>query len=155
MSESKFIVELLVTDNDQFGVRIGDEVRTGDLYYLGIDPRNQDHECSAETGLRRLIAGWIEAVASFETGRLFYLPFDFSDEFTRWLACEKKGSEITVVFGWAEVEGWSFSPSDFEEVACSMNDFRADEPVNPQTFYLPRFLSNLRCCRSRIGQKPS
>ena len=134
---------------NSFAFQIGDETRSGDLYYLGIDPRNADHNCSFGTGLRRLIDGWIETILANDDNRIFYLPFDFSDEFTRWLACEKSGSEITIVFGWAEVEGWSFSPSEFREHSRDLKAFRPDEPVNPQTFYTSRLLSNLR--RSKAG----
>ena len=143
------IADIHITDGEQFQVRIGNEVRSGDLYYLGIDPRNRDHNCSADIGLMRLIEGWVETIVANKHNCIFYLPFDFSDEFTRWLACEKHGAEITVVFGWAEVEGWSFSPSDFREQSRDLNEFRADEPANPQTFYTPRLLSNLRRCRAR------
>ena len=150
MPSSNLIADIHVTNGEQFQVRIGDEVRVGDLYYLGIDPRNQDHNCSTDVGLMRLIDGWIETILANEPGRIFYLPFDFSDEFTRWLACEKSGQEITVVFGWAEVEGWSFSPSEFSEHSRDLKGFRPDEPTNPQTFYTPRLLSNLRSCKARI-----
>ena len=147
------IADIHITDGEQFQVRIGDETRSGDLYYLGIDPRNKDHNCSSDVGLMRLIDGWIETIVANESGRIFYLPFDFSDEFTRWLACEKSGSAITVVFGWAEVEGWSFSPSDFSEHSRDLTDFRADEPVNPQTFYTPRLLSSLRRSKAYIVEE--
>ena len=115
MNPSNFVADIHITDGEQFHVRVGTEHRAGDLYYLGIDPRNKDHECSSDVGLMRLIDGWIETIIANQPGRIFYLPFDFSDEFTRWLACEKSGSEITIVFGWAAVEGWSFSPSEFSE----------------------------------------
>jgi hypothetical protein len=144
MASSNFTADIQITDGEQFRVQIGEEIRSGDLYYLGIDPRNKDHECSADVGLMRLIDGWIETLIASEGKRIFYLPFDFSDEFTRWLACEKNGNRITVVFGWAAVEGWSFSPSDFSEHSRDLKDFRPDEPTNPQTFYLPRLLSDLR-----------
>lgn len=146
------IADIHITDGEQFQVRIGEETRAGDLYYLGIDPRNKDHNCSSDVGLMRLIDGWIETIVANEPGRIFYLPFDFSDEFTRWLACEKSGAEITIVFGWAEVEGWSFSPSEFSEHSRDLRDFRADEPTNPQTFYTPQLLSNLRRSRASIVQ---
>jgi len=150
MATSNQCAEIQITDGEQFRVRFGDEVRSGDLYYLGIDPRNKDHNCPADVGLRRLINGWIETIVENSDGVIFYLPFDFSDEFTRWLACEKKDSEITVVFGWAEIEGWSFSPSDFSEHSRDLKNFQADDPINPQTFYTPRVLSNLRSSRARI-----
>ena len=151
MTSSNIIADIHITDGEQFQVRVGEEVRTGDLYYLGIDPRNRDYDCSVELGLIRLLDGWIETIIANKPKRIFYLPFDFSDEFTRWLACEKHGHEITVVFGWAEVEGWSFSPSEFSKHSRDLKEFRADEPTNPQTFYTPRLLSNLRSCRSRIS----
>lgn len=150
MAPSNFIADIQITNGEQFRVQIGEEVRTGDLYYLGIDPRNKDHECSVDVGLIRLINGWIETLLANEGKRIFYLPFDFSDEFTRWLACEKNGNRITVVFGWAEVEGWSFSPSEFSQHSRDLKGFRPDEPTNPQTFYLPRLLSDLRRSKAQI-----
>lgn len=152
MSTHHSTIDISITNGEQFRVQIGDEVRSGDLYYLGIDPRNTDHECSSDIGLMRLIDGWIETIVSNEDNRTFYLPFDFSDEFTRWVACEKSNSEITVVCGWAEVEGWSFSPSEFSEHSRDLKGFRPDEPVNPQTFYTPRFLSDLRRSKAMITQ---
>jgi len=150
MTSSIHIADIRITDGKQFEVRIGQETRNGDLYYLGIDPRNKDHNCSTDIGLMRLIDGWIETLITNEGKRIFYLPFDFSDEFTRWLACEKNGNKITVVFGWAEVEGWSFSPSEFSEHSRDLKKFQPDEPTNPQTFYLPRLLSDLRRARAMI-----
>lgn len=150
MTSSSLIAEIHITDGEQFHVRIGDEVRAGDLYYLGIDPRSKDYNCLGDIGLMRLIDGWIETITSNAAGQIFYLPFDFSDEFTRWLACEKSGSEISIVFGWAEVEGWSFSPSEFSEHSRDLKGFRPDGPTNPQTFYTPRLLSNLRRSKAQI-----
>ena len=148
-----FVAYIQISLEEQLCVRLGEELRTGELYYLGIDPRNRDHDCTAGTGLRRLIDGWIEMIVEAEDGCLFYLPFDFSDEFTRWLACDKRAREITVVFGWAEVEGWAFSPSDFAQQSGTLTDFRPDDPANPQTFYVPRVLSNLRSCRAMAEER--
>lgn len=150
MSSGIQVVEVTLTDSEQFAVRVGEELRSGELYYLGIDPAAADHDCSASEGLKNLIAGWIRELIAAEEGYILYLPFDFSDEYTRWLACEKHGSEVTCVFGMAEVEGWSFSPSDFSGLARSLQGFQADAPVNPQTFYLPRVLSELRQSYGRL-----
>ncbi|MEZ6123314.1 MAG: hypothetical protein R3C49_09090 [Planctomycetaceae bacterium] len=150
MNATSLIAEIRIRNSEQFSVRIGNETRTGDLYYLGIDPRTKDHDCSIEEGLGRLIQGWIDTIVSNAEGRRFYLPFDFSDEFTRWLACEKHDGELTALFGWAAIEGWSFSPSEFSEHSRDLQDFHADEPANPQTFYIPRLLSNLRRSQAMI-----
>lgn len=153
MSPHNQIVEVSLTDEEQFSVRVGEELRSGELYYLGIDPQADDHDCSPEVGLRKLISGWIAELIAADKGQILYLPFDFSDEFTRWLACEKTGSEVTCVFGMAEVEGWSFSPSDFSGLSRSLQGFQPDQPTNPQTFYLPRVLSDLRQSKSRLRGK--
>ena len=145
-------VTIRITNGEHFRVRIGDEIRSGDLYYLGIDPRNKDHNCATDVGLARLIDGWIDTICGSPERTVFYLPFDFSDEYTRWLACEKNRNTMTVVFGWAPVEGWAFSPSEFQEYSQKLDGFQADEPVNSQTFYTPRFLSNLRSSRSAVFQ---
>lgn len=153
MASGNQVVEVGLSDSEQFSIRVGDEQRTGELYYLGIDPQAPDHDCSAVEGLRRLISGWITELIAADDRRILYLPFDFSDEYTRWLACEKSGSQVTCVFGMAEVEGWSFSPSDFSGLARSLEGFEPDQPTNPQTFYLPRVLSNLRqSCSQLVSQ---
>lgn len=150
MSTNSSTIRLSITGSDQFQVRVGDETRTGELYYLGIDPKQENHDCSPEFGLRRLIDAWIAAVETTAPRRIFYLPFDFSDEYTRWLGCEKTESTITVVCGSAEVEGWAFSPTEFSSHLYDLKDFSADEPANPQTFYTPRFLAGLRSSRSAL-----
>ena len=150
MASDVRIVDVCLSGAEQFSVRVGDEQRTGELYYLGIDPAASDHDCSPEDGLQRLISGWIAELIQAEDGRILYLPFDFSDEYTRWLACEKSSSNVTCVFGMAEVEGWSFSPSDFSGLARSLQGFQPDKPTNPQTFYLPRVLSELRQSMARL-----
>lgn len=137
-------------DTDSFRVQIGDETRTGDLYYLGMDPRTADFECSAHEGLGRLIDAWIRTILSQPTGDIFHLPFDFADEFTRWIACEKRDDNLVCVFGWAPIEGWAISPSAFDETYGGQIGFRPDEPVVSHTFYLPRVLSDLRRCRAIV-----
>lgn len=137
-------ISIRLLDAEQLLVTIGEERRVGHLYYLGLDPESRHEECSVASGLRRLIETWIEVVLEAKPGALFYLPFDFSDEFTRWVACQKSQYTIDCVFGWAPVEGWAFSPADFRQYAAELQDFQPDEPVHPQTVYLPRFLSGLR-----------
>lgn len=151
MSVSTSTIQLSITSEEQFEVRVGSEVRIGELYYLGIDPQQQDHDCTARQGLHTLIDGWMKAIESAPIRTIFYLPFDFSDEYTRWLGCEKTASTITVVCGSAEVEGWAFSPRDFSAHLFDLADFQADEPVNPQTFYTPRFLAGLRSSRAALS----
>lgn len=144
------ILEVRLINEDEFCIRVGTDLQTGALYYLGIDPESAEHHCSPAQGVRRLLDRWLQVITEEATGQIFYLPFDFSDESTRWLACEKSGQQITTVFGWAPVEGWSFSPSDFESYRHQLSDFQPDVPANPQTIYLPRFLSELRAAAASV-----
>lgn len=150
--QSNTSIDVRLTQEGQFEVSVGEETRRGDLYYLGIDPRTRDHECSNELGLLRLVEGWITAIIDHDSADVFYLPFDFTDESTQWLACQKHDDKITIVCGWALVEGWSISPSDFQKAASELIGFQPDTPVNPQTFYRPRFLSDLRRVRAELAE---
>ncbi len=124
-------------------VQAGEVSKLGNSYYLGLDPSSPDHNCSPKVGLKRMLTAWIRELSSDE-GDLIYLPFDFSDEYTRWLACQKISDQVLIVFGWAEVEGWAISPSDFSQYAHAVPGFSPDEPLLVQQFYLPRFLAQLR-----------
>ena len=97
-----------------------------------------------------MLGAWLQALLAAADGELIYLPFDFSDEYTRWIACQRDGDQLLVVFGWAEVEGWAISPSDFSEYQKDLPGFSPDEPLTVQSFYRPWFISQIRrsiaCC---------
>ena len=75
------------------------------------------------------------------------------DEYTRWLTLRRENRDLSVAFGWATIEGWAISPSDLSEYASGLPGFMPDEPIVLQTFYLPRFLSNLRQCQALLHDK--
>ena len=143
-------ISIKLKDADHLIVQIGDEVRTGNLYYLGIDRAGNENEYNPVLGVQRLIDGWIQTIMESTDNRMFYLPFDFSDEFTRWVACQRNGPNIDCVFGWVAFEGWSISPSDFREHAFNLKGFQPDDPVHVQTNYCPALLSGLRSSRSKL-----
>lgn len=145
----------LNTDN-QIEVRVGSESRAGESYYLGLQPNSENHDFRPVEGTMQLISEWIRLLTDLKDGQQLFLPFDFSDEFTRWLTLHRDGRDVTIVFGWATVEGWSISPQDLSQYAHGLPHFMPDEPLQTQTFYLPQVLSNLRqslatlsCSRSR------
>ena len=137
-------VSVTLESDNRVAVRIGDETRTGDTYYLGLDALNDVEDSDPIPALLSLLDGWLAALLRLRDGDLIYLPFDFSDEYTRWVACQASDNELTAVFGWAEVEGWAISPTDFSQYVRDLDDFRADEPIHPQTFYRPRFIGLVR-----------
>jgi len=152
--------KLTVTANphNQIEVCLGEESRVGECYYLGlsdaarIDPKvasagdsvPETCENSVQSGLRQLLKGWLLLLQKLSDGGQVYLPFDFSDEYTRWVSVRRKGSEAELVFGWAPVEGWAISLLDFSEVACGLTGFSPDEPLICQRVYLPRLICEVR-----------
>lgn len=82
--------------------------------------------------IRQLLKQWASSIRSAEVGETVYLPHDFSDECSGWLRCElASGDEFQVVAGWSNVEGYSFDPSDYGEVARRMSDFNPLEDFPP------------------------
>lgn len=140
-----------LTADNQIEVTVGTESRTGETYYLGmnintLDAPEVDEELSERPieGCIALVREWLRLLLELRDGQQVFLPFDFSDEYTRWLTIRREGREATAVLGWSTVEGWAISPSNFEEHAHSLPEFSPDEPLHVQTFYMPQLLSNLR-----------
>ena len=103
------------TAHDDLLLRIGDAIWRCDSYYLALDQgvlAEQEDAPKVRLVLRALLERWRTAIVGLADGATAYLPHDFSDQCTAWLACEMVGSEVLVRHGWALVEGWSISPSD-------------------------------------------
>ena len=117
------------TGHDDLVLRLGDFSRRCDSYYLALDQRilaGREDGSKVRVVLRALLEQWRAAIALLADGSTTYLPYDFSDQYTAWLACERRDDTLYVSHGWAEVEGWSFSPSDFSAYAMSVPGFRRD-----------------------------
>lgn len=137
-------VSVNLTPDNQIEVRVGSESRAGESYYLGLQPGSDNHEFRPVDGTIQLVGEWIRLLTILNDGEQLFLPFDFADEYTRWLTVHRDGCDVTVVFGWADVEGWSIFPQDLSQYAHGLPNFMPDEPLHTQTFYLPQVLSNLR-----------
>ncbi len=137
-------VSVSLNADNQITVQVGSESRAGESYYLGLQPNSDNHEFRPATGTLQLVHEWIRLLSELKDGQQLFLPFDFSDEYTRWLTVHRDGREVTIVFGWATVEGWSISPRDFSQYAHGVPGFMPDEPLHTQEFYLPRVLADLR-----------
>lgn len=110
-------VTLMFEDNgsahDDLVLKIGDSVWCCDSYYLALDRgMRADHEDASKVRavLRALLENWRTAIEDLTNGATAYLPYDFSDQCTAWLACELIDGELLIRRGWADVEGWSISP---------------------------------------------
>lgn len=151
-------VSVRLNADNQITVEVGTESRAGESYYLGLQANSCNLEFRPVEGTKQLLAEWIRLLTNLPSGQQLFLPFDFSDEYTRWLTFHREGREVTIVFGWATVEGWSISPRDLSDYAYGLPGFRPDDPLHPQTFYLPRVLSDLRhslaTLTDKSGQEP-
>lgn len=148
------LMDVQLTSKDEFRLRLGEATQTGAMYYLGIDPQSPDHDCPPARSLQRLFRAWLQLLLdSRGLSGPCYLPFDFADESTQWLACELSDNMIHAVFGWAEIEGWAISPTDFRQQARHLPEFSPAEPAFVQSFYLPRLLSDLRRVIATLGHE--
>lgn len=137
-------VSVSINADNRIEVHVGSESRAGESYYLGLQANSENHEFLPIEGTMHLVGEWIRLLTDLKDGQQLFLPFDFSDESTRWLTMLRDGRDVTIVFGWATVEGWSISPRDLSQYAHGLPHFVPDEPLHTQTFYLPHVLSNLR-----------
>ncbi len=90
-----------------------------------LDAPEVDEELSERPieGCIALVREWLRLLLELRDGQQVFLPFDFSDEFTRWLTIRREGREATAVLGWSTVEGWAISPSNLDEHAHSLPEF--------------------------------
>lgn len=150
MNLSDSHVSITLNDDQRLVLQLGDEAHYGDTYFLGLDPQNADSEMPVVSGVKHLLQSWIQTLTAAPDNSLCHLPFDFADEFTRWIACQSSGSQLSVVVGWAPVEGWTISPRDISACATTLHSFQPDEPLMVKAFYRPRFLSQLRASLARL-----
>ncbi|HQX51514.1 MAG TPA: hypothetical protein PLY87_20585 [Planctomycetaceae bacterium] len=148
-------VSVSLNADNQIEVRVGTESRAGESYYLGLQPNSKNHEFRPAEGTSELVSEWIRLLSALRDGQQLFLPFDFSDEYTRWLTLRREDCDVTIVFGWATVEGWAILPSDFTQYSHGVPGFMPDEPLLTQTFYLPRVISDLRHSHAILNQQAS
>lgn len=136
-----------LTCDNQIEVQLGTESRTGECYYLDLRTETESGGESAAglvSGVRLLLAGWLTLLTELADGEQVFLPFDFSDEYTQWITVHRSGRDVSVVFGWANIEGWAISIRDPSSYSAAAAQFQPDEPLYVQTFYLPRLIGDLR-----------
>lgn len=111
-------------------LRIGASARRSDSYYYQLD-HAEDQPADEMRSIRELLTGWIAAVEGCGDGEEVLLPHAFFDQCSGWLRCSRRGESFEVVDGWSNIEGWSFNPSDFAEMAEEVADFRVDDDFGP------------------------
>lgn len=99
---------------------------------------DQENAAKVRDVLRRLLEQWHSSVTELREGETCYLPYDFSDQCTAWLRVDAVGPDLKVQRGWADVEGWSFFPSEVGALMKNLIGFRPDgqEVVMPREMFL-------------------
>ena len=103
-----------------------------DTYYLALDQQGASELSDAgrvRVNLAMLLRQWLQALSEISDGGTVYLPYDFSDEYTGWLACQRSGLEVSVSVGWALVEGWALMPPSQGDIMTTPKGFRVDGPI--------------------------
>ncbi|MFM8479552.1 MAG: hypothetical protein ACKOEO_27505 [Planctomycetaceae bacterium] len=126
-----------LNSSNQIEVRCGTESRCGECHYLETGftlnadstTANEPSHSQLNTAIRQLLREWHRVLSSLEDGGLIWLPFDFSDEITKWLAVQRSGDEATLVFGRAPVEGWAIDPRNLADLPRTIPGFVPDEPL--------------------------
>ena len=120
------------TAHDDLILQFSGERWVCDSYYLALD-RNLLHgredADKVRAVLRRLLEQWLAAVERLPDGGTAYLPYDFSDQYTGWLECQRSAGEVTVSRGFAEVEGGSFFPSAAGDLSERPRGFQVTGPT--------------------------
>jgi len=110
-------------------LRLGGSWWLCDSYYFAIDQNvlpDQEDAAKVRIVLRHLLDQWLFAIEQLPDGGTAYLPYDFSDQCTSWLACTRSAGEIALAHGWADVEGHALCPSNLGDIRKCPQGFRSD-----------------------------
>jgi hypothetical protein len=112
------------TDHDDLVMGLASWRYRCDTYYYELDhPAGSDSDVPGT--IRRMLEMWLQDLQRCSKGQSVYLPYDFSDQYTGWIKCALVSDiEWQITPGWSDKEGWAFDPSDYEDVAKGLDDFR-------------------------------
>ncbi len=116
------------THHDDLVLRFAGQSFVCDTYYFALDPGLLSGQGSANkvrAVLRRLLEQWLSAVENIPDHGTTYLPYDFSDEYTGWLRCQRLGNVVDISNGWAKVGGHSVYPSAVGEYLTRLPGFQS------------------------------
>lgn len=151
--ELRFTFEDHRTGHGDLVLRFGEQEWRCDSYYLALDQgvlAKREDARKVRAVLRALLENWRKAIEGLATGATVYLPYDFSDQGTVWLACEREGENLLVRHGWANVEGWSIAPSTPWAPGAKPSGFQADG--GPWSVSVDEFLNGIaRSIEAAVG----
>jgi hypothetical protein len=120
------------TAHDDLFLRFAGQIYVCDSYFFALDRGLQPDDESPDkvkAVVRKLLEQWLTAAANLPDGGTAFLPYDFSDQYTGWLRCQRRENEMLVSKGYAPVEGHSLFPSVVGEYLSSLPGFCVDGPT--------------------------
>ncbi len=142
--------------HDDVIVRVARNEFTCDSYYFLIcGERDCTPEDSQESIVRSILGlmldEWVEAVEQLQVGQSTHLPFDFSDQCSRWIHVVRTDASHCVVRHMSDpLEAWAMSPVGFRRF---LGDLR-DPNYSSERYSIDRqhLLAELRFIREREAE---
>ena len=120
------------TAHDDVFLRFAGHTYACDSYYFALDRMVKPDEGSSakvKAVVHKLLEQWLIAATNLPDGGEAFLPYDFSDQYTGWLSCQRRGNEIDVSKGYALIEGWRLFPSVVGEYLSCLPGFCVNGPT--------------------------
>lgn len=104
--------------------------RESSTYYWAIDEYFQKGDEGVYKVLKNfklMLSKWLNSILQNKKEGVFYLPFDFSDEYIGMLKVSFFNHDITKVeYGYTqELTGWKISPSQYKKFDIHPNDYNS------------------------------
>jgi hypothetical protein len=120
------------TAHDDVFLRFAGETYVCDSYYFSLDRAlrpGDESPSKVKAVVHKLLEQWLTAAANLPDSGEAFLPYDFSDQYTGWLCCQRRGNEMDISKGYALVEGHSLFPSVIGEYLSCLPGFCVDGPT--------------------------
>lgn len=87
-----------------------------DSYFFADDKQaSRENDRGAREVIILLLKQWRSLIANAQIGDVLYLPFDLSDQCTKFVRLRFSGEAVEGITGWSDIEGYTFSPSSLGE----------------------------------------
>ncbi len=119
------------TAHNDLTLRFGGQIWVCDSYYFALDRNVRPDDESpgkVKAVLTKLLEQWLAAASNLPDSGATFLPYDFSDQYTAWICCQRNGNDVDMSRGWALVEGWSLFPSTVGEYLSNLPGFKVEGP---------------------------
>jgi hypothetical protein len=87
------------TLHDDIQLQLENETWTCDSYYFALDRNVQEDDESTtkvKAVLSKLLEQWLTVATDLPDAGTAFLPFDFSDQCTAWVRCQRLGDEMVL-----------------------------------------------------------